>query len=237
MLSFSKNFPASLHARASAMHDKALKAENDAKVGLILRLTWDSRMDNIWSRFTKRVRSNHKPTSVYYRPARVPKNAAALSLEDAQAKALEELFCVIVSSVEGHSLLSFTDPLNGVADRVLQDVGRLGGDNSRRSRGKAKKLLKAAAVYSSQGKRDPARDVALELATYFRERFGEQPFKTIATITGVAFERNIPPTRVRSWCSRTCSKAVKTTRKKHSAKRSTRRPSSSHAPSRGDSLS
>src|SRR6516164_5897210 len=49
MLSFSKNFPAFLQPLASAMHDKALKAENDAKVGLILRLTSESRMDSVWN--------------------------------------------------------------------------------------------------------------------------------------------------------------------------------------------
>jgi hypothetical protein len=217
MLSFSKNFPASLKPVASAMHDNALRAENDAKVGLILRLTSES-MDNVWSGLKKRVRSNHKPTNVYYRPARPPKDAAPLSPEDAQAKALEELFCVIVSAVDSYSLLSHTDPLNSVADRVLEDVKRLGGGNTRRAKQKAKELSKAAAVYSSERKRDPARDVALELATYFKERFGEQPFKTIATIISVAFGRNIPPTKVRSWCSPTCSKVVKTTRKKHPAK-------------------
>jgi hypothetical protein len=225
MLQFSKKFPSFLQARASAMHAKAFQAENDAKVGLILRLTSDSRMDGVWSGLTKRVRSDHKPTGVFYHPARLPKNAAPLSPEDAQAKALQELFCLIVSAVDGNCLLSLTEPLVGVADRLLQDADRLGGENSRRSRQKAQQLSKAAAVYSSQRKRDPVRDAALELAAYFEERFDEQPFKTIATITSVAFERNITMTSVRSWCSRTCSKVVKTTRKKHSAKRSTRRPS------------
>ena len=149
MLSFSKNFPAFLQPLASAMHDKALKAENDAKVGLILRLTSESRMDSVWNGLMRRVRSNHKPTSVYYRPARPPKDAAPLSLEDAQAKALEELFRLIVSAVDGNSLLLLTEPPVGVADRLLQDADRLGGENSRRSRQKAQQLSRAAAVYSS----------------------------------------------------------------------------------------
>jgi hypothetical protein len=225
MLHFSEKFPPSVKARALTMYAKALQAENDTKVGLILRLTSESRMDRVWSGLTKRVRSNHKPTSVFFRPARLPKNAAPLSPEDAPAKALEELFCLIVSAVDGNSLLSLTEPLVGVAGRLLQDADRLGAENSRRSRQRARQLSKAAAVYSSQRKRDPIRDAALELAAYFEERFDELPFKTIATITSVAFERKIPATAVRSWCSFTCSKVVKTTRKKQSAKRSTRRPS------------
>src|SRR5262245_38284389 len=93
MLPFSKKFPASLHARASAMYAKAVASSFTAKALLIERLASDPRMDTVWAELTKRERSS---TPEYFHSARPPKHAAPSLAMNPQPIAIEELFRWIV---------------------------------------------------------------------------------------------------------------------------------------------
>jgi hypothetical protein len=207
MLVFSSKFPAFLQKTTSAMHAKASQVGNIRKVLLIERLASDKRMDAVWTELTKRERSNHKPTTRFFRRAIPPAKAPAMPAELAQAKALEELFYLIVIEVERSRDLS-TDPVPGVADLLLQEAGRLQCDKSSRSKSGARQLSRAAKVISSARKANPAREVALGLAAYFEERFGDLTYRITAadpmygitaTIVTVALEVNVTKAMVRNW--------------------------------------
>jgi hypothetical protein len=198
MLAFSSKFPATLQRPASLLHTKADYSGDLEKASLIARLTADSRMDAVWNELTKHRRSNHKPSSGFFRPAIPPSHAAAMSAEDAQTKALEELFYSIVIALERSRHLS-TDPVVDVADLLLREADRLRGGKSRRSTSKASRLSKAAKIYTSQSKPDPVRDVAIELATYLKGRFGHPMYETTATIVSVALEKKVTKPMVRDW--------------------------------------
>jgi hypothetical protein len=205
MLAFSSKFPAALQRTASLLHTKADYSGNLEKAALIARLTADSRMDPVWNELTKRKRSNHKPTSAFFYPASPPPEAPALSTGPAQTKALEELFYSIVIAVECSRHLS-TDPVVGVADLLLEEACRLQSGISRRLRSKASQLSNAAKIYSTARKANPAQEVALELAAYFEERFGDPMYGTTATIVSVALEKKVTRRMVRNWYSRSVLK-------------------------------
>ena len=120
-----------------------------------------------------------------------------MSAEDAQTKALEELFYSIVIALERSPHLS-TDPVVDVADLLLREADRLRGGKSRRSTSKAGWLSKAAKIYTSQSKPDPVRDVAIELATYLQGRFGVLMYDTTATMASVALENTVPQPMVKN---------------------------------------
>jgi hypothetical protein len=200
MLAFSSKFPATLQRTASLLHTKADYSGNLEKASLIARLTADSRMDPMWNELTKHARSDHKPKPKFFRPALPPPHAAAMSAEDAQTKALEELFYSIVIAVECSRHLS-TDPVVDVADLLLQEADRLQGGKSRRSERDASRLSRAAEIYSTVRKADPAQEVALELATYLKGRFDNPMYETTATIVSVALEKKVTKAMVRNWYS------------------------------------
>jgi hypothetical protein len=97
------------------------------------------------------------------------------------------------------------------ADLLRESAYRLQANGSRRENAKANRLLEAAEIYSSQPRCDSARKVAIELAKYLEEHFGNRMYGTTATIVSVALERNVTTAAVRSWCSRPMLKLVKTT--------------------------
>jgi hypothetical protein len=200
MLVFSSKFPGSLRRKASLLHTKADYSGNLEKASLIARLTADNRMDPVWNELTKRVRVDHKPTSEFSHPALPPPRAATVSAEDAQTKALEELLYSIVIAVECSRHLS-TAPVVDVANLLLQEADRLQGHKSRRSERDAGRLSKAVETYSTECKADPAQEVALELATYLKKRFGNPMYETTATIVSVALEKEVTRPMVRNWYS------------------------------------
>jgi hypothetical protein len=198
MLAFSSKFPATLQRTASLLHTRADYSGNLEKASLIARLTADSRMDPVWNELTKRARIDHKPGSEFSHPALPPPKAAVISARDAQTKALEELFRVVVSTVDCYGVLS-TDPVVDVADLLLQEADRLRGGKSRRSERDASRLSRAAEIYSAVRKADPAQEVALEFATYLKERFDNPMYETTATIVSVALEKKVTKAMVRNW--------------------------------------
>jgi hypothetical protein len=202
MLMFSSKFPTSLRRTALLMHAKADHSCNLAKTELIARLAADSRLDTVWVELTKRVRQDHKPTPEYSHPACPPKHAAAMDPEHAQAKALEELFVSIVWLVESSRALTTQTGVR-VADLLLEAADRLRANGSRQSNRDANWLAKAAQIYSSQQQSDPAREIAIGLTTYLKDRFGDKMYGTTASIVSVALETNITVAMVRNWCAST----------------------------------
>jgi hypothetical protein len=198
MLAFSSKFPATLQRTASLLHTKADYSGNLKQASLIARLTADSRLDAAWNELTKRARSNHKPTLKFSRPASPPSYAAAMSAEEAQMKALQELFCEVVLMVEYHRPFSSLAGAR-VAHAILKEASSLRNGNSRKSKSKANQLSKAATAIVSLVQPDPAREIALELNTYFEERFRSPMYGTTAVIVSVALERNVTRAMVRNW--------------------------------------
>jgi hypothetical protein len=206
MLSFSEKFPAALRSRALAMHARAVASRNTAKASLIERLASDPRMDTVWTELTKRVRLNYQPTAKYFYPAHPPEHAAASLAMDPQPVALEELFCWIVSTVECSQLLASADDVP-VADLLLKEADSLLRTNSRRNRSDADQLSKAAAIWASIEKPDPARQIVIDLSTYLEERFGKAMYVVTSIIANVALDQKITREMVRSWCSRSVTKS------------------------------
>lgn len=201
MLHFSKKFPPSLQRTVSLLHTEADYSSNLEKASLIARLVADSRMDVVWNELTKRMRANHKPTPGYFRAARPPAWAAAMSAEDAQTKALAELFSWIVFNVE---YCWTKDEGSLVVDRLRRRADLL--RRTGRSAKEANVLSKAADIYESLPEPDQARGVVLELASYFEERFGDPMYGTTAAIVSVAMKQNVTRAKVRNWCSATMIK-------------------------------
>jgi hypothetical protein len=198
VLSFSEKFPAALRSRASAMHARAVASRNTAKVSLIERLASDPRMDTVWTELNKHKRSGYQRTDKYFHPACPPEHAAASLAMDPQPVALEELFCWIVSTVECSQLLAPADDVS-VADLLLKEADSLRRTNSPRNRSDADQLSKAAAIWASREKPDPARQVANDLATCLEERFGNAMYKVTSIIASVALDQKITRKMVRSW--------------------------------------
>jgi len=198
MLSFSKKFPASLQARASAMHAQAFQAENSMKAALIERLASDSRMDTVWVELTKCKRdySSYQSSTEYFHPARAPKQATASLVTDPQPTAIEEFFRWIVSAVECAQLLAAANDVP-VADLLLQEADRLRGADSRRNKSTVDQLSKAAAICASIQKPNLAPQVVIELATYLEERFGSAMYGMLSTVASVALDQNITKAMVR----------------------------------------
>jgi hypothetical protein len=121
-----------------------------------------------------------------------------MSAEDAQTKALAELFFWIVFTVE-YCRPSTKDEGSLVVDRLRQRADLL-RRSSGRSAKKANVLSKAADIYESLPRPDQARGVALELAAYFEERFGDPMYGTTAIIVSVAMQKDVTRAKVRKWC-------------------------------------
>ena len=207
MLFFSKKFPTSLRSRAAQMHanavagarasithDNALFSSYTEEALLIERLASDPRMDEVWVELTKRVRSGYQRTAKYLHPAHPPKHAAASLAVDPQAVAIERLFDWIVVSVE----CSRWAPADDIPLALRKAARRLRGIDSRRNRSKADVLSKAATIFASIPKPDPARQVVIDLSTYLKQHFGNAMYGATSIIASVALDRKVTKKMVRS---------------------------------------
>ena len=172
---------------------------NQPLAEMIKRLVTDSRMRRVWTEILRKQKDG-----TFYSPVKLPPGAGVMSAQDAQHRACLDIFSSSVVIMQHPILMRPLPSYREFAARLRADADAL---EKRTPRKKYKRLARpltaAAESYHELAKTDlseeDVREAAITMALLFAERFGPAHFRSVATITSVAFNRNISPDDVKNW--------------------------------------
>jgi hypothetical protein len=196
-LAFPDWVPAIIHDAAREMYQRA--GGNKPLADMIERLATSPRMRRVWTEVLRKRKDGS-----FYSLVKRSAGVGGMSALDAQHRACLAIFCGAISVMQHAIVMQPFPSYRELAARLRADAHAL----KKRTPGKkfkrlAGRLAAAAESYEELAKtnvsQEDVREAATTIALLFAEQFGPAHFRSVATITSVAFNRDISPDDVKNW--------------------------------------